>query len=72
MAAVVALGAVALTDALRDGTTNEVGRDGRAATATTRDEREASATTTEEPRDGQASTTSTTDEVEASAPRLPG
>jgi hypothetical protein len=70
--AVVALGAVALTDALRDGTTTEEGRDGRAATAATTDERQASVTTVEEPQDGQASTTSTTDEVEASAPRLPG
>ena len=72
MAAVVALGAVALTDAVRDGRTTEEGRDGRAVTATTRDEREASASTTEEPQDGQTPTTSTTDEVEASAPRLPG
>ena len=37
VAAVVALGAVALTDALRDGTTEEA-RDGRAATAATTDE----------------------------------
>jgi hypothetical protein len=72
VAAVVALGAVALTDALRDGTTTEEGRDGRAATAATTDEREASVTTAEEPQDGHASTTSMTDEVEASAPRLPG
>jgi hypothetical protein len=70
-AALVALGAVALTDALRDGTTTEEGREGRAATAATTDEREASATTLEEPQDGQTPTT-TTDEGEASAPRLPG
>ena len=72
MAAVVALGAVALTDALRDRTTTtEEGRDGRAATAATTDEREASATTAEEAQDGQTPT-STTDEGEASVPRLPG
>lgn len=71
MAAVVALGAVALTDALRDGTTTEAARDGRAATAATTDEREASATTVDEAQDGQTPTT-TTDEGEASAHRLPG
>jgi WD40-like Beta Propeller Repeat len=65
VAAVVALGAVALTDALRDGTTTEAQAD-RAATATTTAEGEASATTTEEAQDGQAPTT-TTDEGEASA-----
>ena len=70
MAAVVALGAVALTDAVRDGTTDEA-RDGRAATATTTDERETSATTAEEAQDGQTPTT-TTDEGEAPVPRLPG
>ena len=68
MAAVVALGAVALTDALRDRTAEEA-RDGRAATAATTDEREASATTAEEAQDGQTPTT-TTDEDEAW--RLPG
>jgi hypothetical protein len=71
VAAVVALGAAALTDALRDQTTTEEARDGRAATAATTDEREASATTVEEAQDGQTPTT-TTDEGEASAPRLPG
>ena len=71
VAAVVALGAAALTDALRGRTTTEEGRDGRAATATTADEREASATTAEEAQDGQTPTT-TTDEGEASTPRLPG
>jgi hypothetical protein len=70
--AVAALGAVALTDALRDRTTAEEARDGRAATAATTDEREASATTTEEVQAGQAPTTATTDEVEPSVPRLPG
>jgi WD40 repeat protein len=70
VAAVAALGAVALTDALRDRTT-EAARDGRAATAATTDEREASATTVEEAQDGQTPTT-TTDEGEASVPRLPG
>ena len=69
MAAVVVLGAVALTDALRGRTTEEP-QDGQAA-ATTTDEGEASATTAEEPQDGQAAAT-TTDEGEASAPRLPG
>ena len=68
MAAVVALGAVALTDALRDRTAEEP-RDGRAATAATTDEREASATTVEEAQAGQTATT-TTDEDEAW--RLPG
>ena len=68
MAAVVAIGAVALTDALRDRTAEEP-RDGRAATATTTDEREASATTAEEAQAGQTPTT-TTDEDEAW--RLPG
>ena len=63
MAALVALGAVALTDTLRDRTTDEA-QDGRAATATTTDEREASATTGEEGQDGQTPTT-TTDEDEA-------
>ena len=43
MAAVVALGAVALADALRDGTTTEEARGGRAATAAATDEGEASA-----------------------------
>ncbi len=71
MAAVVALGAAALADALRDRTTTEEARDGRAATAATTDEREASATTVEEAQDGQTPTT-TTDEGEASVPRLPG
>ncbi len=72
MAAVVALGAVALTDALRDRTAEEP-RDGRAATAATTDEREASATTAEEPQDGQTpTTTTTTDEGEPSTWRLPG
>ena len=70
MAAVAVLGAAALTDALRDRTTEEA-RDGRAATAATTDEREASATTAEEAQDGQTPTT-TTDEGEASVPRLPG
>ena len=69
--AVVALGAVALTDALRGRTTTEEARDGRAATATTTGEREASATAAEEAPDGQTPTT-TTDEGEASVPRLPG
>jgi WD40 repeat protein len=64
VAAVVALGAAALTDALRNRTTTEEARDGRAATAKTRDEREASATTVEEAQDGQTPTT-TTDEDEA-------
>jgi hypothetical protein len=68
--AVVALGAAALADALRNGTTTEEAHDGRAATAAT-DEREASARTTEEPQDGQAAAT-TTDEGEVSVPRLPG
>ena len=63
MAAVVALGAAALTDALRDRTTDEA-QDGRAATATTTGEREASATMAEEGQDGQTPTT-TTDEDEA-------
>jgi WD40-like Beta Propeller Repeat len=72
VAALAALGAVALTDALRDGTTAEEGRDGRAATAATTDEREASATTAEEPQDGQTPAATTTDEVEPSVPRLPG
>jgi hypothetical protein len=70
--AVAALGAAALTDALRDRTTTEEARDGRAATAATTDEREALATTTEEVQAGQAPTTATTDEVEPSVPRLPG
>lgn len=70
VAAVVVLGAVALTDALRERTSEE-GRDGRAAAAATTDEGEASATTDEEAQDGQTPTT-TTDEGEASAPRLPG
>ncbi len=69
MAAVVALGAVALTDALR-GSSAEEPRDGRAATAATTDEREASATTVEEAQAGQTPTT-TTDEGEPSW-RLPG
>jgi WD40 repeat protein len=68
VAAVVALGAAALTDALRDRTTEEA-REGRAATVTTTGEREASATTAEEPQDGQTPPT-TTDEDEAW--RLPG
>jgi WD40-like Beta Propeller Repeat len=72
VAALVALGAVALTDALRDPDDGRGGTSGQAATAATTEEREASATTTEEPQDGQTPTTSTTDEVEASAPRLPG
>ena len=72
MAAVAVLGAVALTDALRDRTTTEEGRDGQAATAAQTDESEASATTVEEPQDGLAATTSTADEVEAAVPRLPG
>jgi WD40-like Beta Propeller Repeat len=63
VAAVVALGAAALTDALRNRTTEEA-EDGRAATAATTDEREASATTAEEAQDGQTPTT-TTDEDEA-------
>ena len=63
MAAVVALGAAALTDALRNRTTDEA-QDGRAATATTTGEREASATMAEEGQDGQTPTT-TTDEDEA-------
>jgi hypothetical protein len=63
VAAVVALGAAALTDALRNRTTDEA-EDGRAATAATTDEREASATTAEEAQDGQTPTT-TTDEDEA-------
>ena len=71
VAAVVALGAVALTDALRGRTTTEEAQDGRAATAATTDEREASATTVEEGQDGQTPTT-TTDEGEASVLRLPG
>ena len=71
MAAVVALGAVALTDALRDRTTAKEPLDGRAGTAATTDEREASATTAEEAQAGQTPTT-TTDEGEASVPRLPG
>lgn len=71
MAAVAALGVVALTDALREGTTTEEGRDGRAATAAT-DEREALATTTDEAQDGETPTAATTDEAEPSAPRLPG
>jgi WD40-like Beta Propeller Repeat len=72
VAALAALGAVALTDALRDWTPDEEGRDGRAATAATTDEREASATTAEEPQDGQTPAATTTDEVEPSVPRLPG
>ena len=71
VAALVALGAAALTDALRDRTAEEA-RDGRAATAPTTDERVASATTAEEPQDGQTPTAATTDEVEPSVPRLPG
>jgi hypothetical protein len=71
VAALAALGAAALTDALRDRTT-EAARDGRAATAATTDEREASATTAEEAQDGQTPTTTTTDEGEASVLRLPG
>ena len=71
VAAVVALGAVALADALRDRTTTEEGRDGQAATAATTDERDASATTVEDTQDGLAATTATTDEVEPSVPRLP-
>ncbi len=70
MAAVVALGAAALADALRDRTAEEA-RDGRAAIAATTDEREASATTDEEAQDGQTPA-ATTDEGEASMPRLPG
>ena len=70
VAAVVALGGAALADVLRDRTAEEP-RDGRAATAATTDEREASATTAEEAQDGQTPTT-TTDEGEASVPRLPG
>jgi len=72
VAAVAALGAVALADALRDRATAEETRDSRAATAATTDEREASATTAEEARDGQAPAAATTDEVEPSVPRLPG
>jgi hypothetical protein len=72
VAAVVALGAVALTDALRNGTPTEEARDGRAATAATTDEGEASATTTGEVQDGEPPATATTDEVEPSVPRLPG
>jgi len=72
VAAVAALGAVALTDALRDRTTTEEARDGRAATAATTDEREALATTTEEVQDGETPTAATTDEVEPLVPRLPG
>ena len=68
MAAVAALGAAALTDALRNRTTEEA-QDGRAATAATTDEREAPATTAEEAQGGQTPTT-TTDEDEAW--RLPG
>ena len=70
VAALVALGGAALADVLRDRTAEEA-RDGRAATAATTDEREASATTAEEAQDGQTPTT-TTDEGEASVPRLPG
>ena len=70
VAAVVALGGAALADALRDRSTAEEARDGRAATAATTDEREASATTVEEPQAGQTPTT-TTDEGEPSW-RLPG
>jgi hypothetical protein len=70
VAAVVALGAVALTDAFRDGKTTEEGRDGRAATAATTDERGASVATTEESQDGRTPT-ATTDEGEVSVPRLP-
>jgi hypothetical protein len=68
VAAVVALGAAALADALRDRTTTEEARDGRAATSTTTDEREASTTTVEEAQDGQTPTTAT-DEGEAAVPR---
>src|SRR5262245_38328362 len=71
VAAVVALGAAALTDALRDGAAEEA-RGGPAATAATTDEREASASTTGEVQAGQTPTTATTDEGEASVPRLPG
>ncbi len=71
VAALVALGGAALADVLRDRTAEEA-RDGRAATAATTDEREASATTAEEPQDGQTPTAATTDEVEPSVPRLPG
>jgi hypothetical protein len=71
VAAVVALGAVALADALRDRTTTEEAQNGRPATAATTGEREASATTVEEAQDGQTPTT-TTDGGEASAPKLPG
>jgi hypothetical protein len=71
VAAVAALGAVALTDALRDGTPAEEGRDGRAATAATTAEREASATTTDAAQDRETPT-ATTDAIEASVPRLPG
>jgi hypothetical protein len=63
VAAVAALGGAALTDALRNRTTDEA-QDGRAATATTTGEREASATMAEEGQDGQTPTT-TTDEDEA-------
>ena len=58
MAAVAALGAVALTDAVRDRTTAEEGSDGRATTAAT--------------TDGGTPAAATTDEVEPSVPRLPG
>ena len=68
VAALVALGGAALADVLRDRTAEEA-RDGRAATAATTDEREASATTAEEPQDGQTPTAAT-DEDEAW--RLPG
>jgi hypothetical protein len=68
VAAVVALGAAALTDAVRNRTTDEA-QDGRAATVTTTGEREASATTAEEAQDRETPTT-TTDEDEAW--RLPG
>ena len=71
VAALVALGGAALAEVLRDRTAEEA-RDGRAATAATTDEREATATTAEEPQDGQTPTAATTDEVEPSAPRLPG
>ena len=71
VAALVALGGAALAEVLRDRTAEEA-RDGRAATAATTDEREATATTAEEPQDGQTPTAATTDEVEPSVPRLPG
>jgi hypothetical protein len=73
VAAVAALGAVALADALRDGTTTEEGRDGRAASAATTDEREASASAsaTDAVQAGETPT-ATTDAVEPSVPRLPG